>query len=150
MIISQPLQYFFSFDYGEDAQKAIDLSKFALNSRDLGLPDTGLIHVYPQRKFTILARITNLNDKQTQKKDKSLAFTFDLDGLAKGLWKEANPSLPVPKFEIKDLSLSANQPFKQNEEYKSKNRWVGEDDAEKHFDHSPRSSVENGKILIHP
>ena len=55
-------------------------------------------------------------------------FFLNLETFAKDLWSESNPGKPSANFDIKELSLSGNQVFSDNEHYKSKYRWIGEDD----------------------
>mmetsp|Transcript_33580 Transcript_33580/g.51661 ORF Transcript_33580/g.51661 Transcript_33580/m.51661 type:complete len:99 (-) Transcript_33580:372-668(-) len=83
----------------------------------------------------IQLRLENIADQfdrlnQFEQKAQDELHFFDLQGFASDFYKEANPKVKnVPKIKITELSLSANQKYKDNEDYKANNRWKSEDDT---------------------
>jgi len=94
----------------------------------------GQYHTYPLGRGKVQVRIHNLADKfdqLNQFEQSALTETkfIDMNSFARDLYLEANPGAKgAPQFKITEMSLSGNQKWKDNEEYKLNNMWRGEDD----------------------
>ena len=84
-------------------------------------------------KGKVQVRIQNLADKFDELGPQEQISTplIDMNQFAKDLYIEANlGATKAPQFKITELSLSGNQLYKDNEEYKLHNVWKGEDDGQ--------------------
>jgi len=79
-------------------------------------------------KNKIWIRLSNLEDKFDQPKPQTKFL--NLNKLALSLYQQANleTSSQYPSIQISELSLSGNQKFSENEEFRSTNRWVADED----------------------
>lgn len=112
ILIDQPLQYQFAFDYNEtlaeNAVKPTEKSQYKSLVTLSNKTDNDLtFHTFPMAKNKILLRIENIADKFDFNISK--INVVDIKSFAQQFYKEANPSSNnKPKITIKEVSITDN------------------------------------------
>jgi len=155
--IDHPVQYFFAMKYLESTTLATD-TQFSSKIREQLSWDYAHFQMYPMAKNKVMVRLENNFDKfelegvGLPKNEPNAQVRFvDLNQFASNLYLEANPkSQMTPSFVIKELSLSGNQLAQDNEAYKVKNRWIGDDDKTRPKSETPKDRNGMQGIALEP
>lgn len=135
ILIDQPLQYQFAFDYNEtlaeNAVKPTEKSQYKSLVTLSNKTDNDLtFHTFPMAKNKILLRIENIADKFDFNISK--INVVDIKSFAQQFYKEANPSSNnKPKITIKEVSITDNQLQSDLDKKKAAFSWKGADDDER-------------------
>lgn len=120
LVIDQPLQYFFAFNYTYNATKAAQKTYVKLDKFE-----HGKYVAFPLAKNEILVRFENLMDKFDVD---ATALSVDIEKFALDFYFASNGQIKEPMVSVQEMDLTNNMLASEAEKVRSYD-WKGEDDA---------------------
>lgn len=136
LVIDDPLQYSFAFNYTLDASVALEeqplISENVFSSVNAGQPVSAKVQVYPVERNVLLLRVENIGDLFDYPAGTNLSSTVvyvDLPQLAKDLYYKANGADSLLNgVNIYETQLTATESYLDMQ--KAKIKWSGLDDGQ--------------------